>query len=157
MACVPATITLASMARFVASEIVTAGGVDLPTLRKVLPRIDPRTIKGWEAPWFVKPIWGKRIAARAMAWGIYVRSDVMQRFERGEEPERNAHLIVHELTHIEQWRRLGPIRHSVQYVGDFLRGVVAGKGTFASYKGIRLELEARQTARLVMTLSRRAR
>ena len=145
------------MARFTASEIVVAGGVDLVTLQKVLPRIDPRTIKVWVAPAVVRPIWGKRIAARAMAWGIYVRPDVMARFEKGEEPERNAQLIVHELTHIEQWRRLGPVRHSLQYVGDFLRGLVAGKGSFAAYKAIRLELEARQTARLVMAMSRQAR
>ena len=142
------------MARFVASDIVTAGGVELETLRKVLPRIDPRTIKIWVAPLLVRPIWGKRIAARAMFWGIYVRPDIAVRFERGDERERDARLVVHELTHIEQWRRLGPLRHSVQYVGDYVRGLLAGKGSFAAYRAIRLELEARQTARLVMAMTR---
>ncbi len=140
--------------RFRASDIVVAGGVDLDTLALVLPRVDPRATRIWTAPWWFRLIWGRRIAAVAVFWGIYLRPDVARRFEEGREPRRNALLIVHELTHIEQWRRLGPIRHSVQYVGDYVRGLLAGRGLHDAYRAIRLELEARQTARLVLAMTR---
>jgi GNAT superfamily N-acetyltransferase len=142
------------MARFRASDVVVAGGVDLEALRLVLPRVDPRSVRIWVGPWWFRMFWGREIAAVAMAWGIYVRPDIMRRFAEGREPARNATLIVHELAHLEQWRRLGVIRHSVQYLFDYVRGLAAGKGTQGAYRAIRLEVEARQTARLVMAMSR---
>ena len=142
--------------RFLASEIVTAGGVDLDTLRLVLPRVDPHRVRVWVAPRLFRLLWGKRIAAVAMAWGIYVRPHVMARFVAGQEPDRNALLIVHELTHIEQRRRLGPIRHSVQYVADYVRGLLAERSLHGAYREIRLEVEARQTARLIASISNSA-
>ncbi len=142
------------MSGFRASDIVTAGGVGVDTLRLVLPRVDPATVQIWVGPWWFRVFWGRKIVAVAMAWGIYVRPHVMERFVAGREPARNATLIVHELTHLEQWRRLGAFRHSVQYVADYLRGLVAGKGLHGAYRDIRLEVEARQTARLVMSLAR---
>lgn len=159
MFCVPhpaRVCTLAAMAglRFRASDIVVRGGVDLDTLALVLPRVDPRTTRIWTAPWWFRLLWGRRIAAVAMFWGIYVRPDVAQRFAEGREPRRNALLIVHELTHIEQWRRLGPVRHSVQYLTDYARSLLSGHSPHDAYRAIRLELEARQTARLVLAMTR---
>ena len=142
------------MAGFRASDVVVAGGVGLDTLGLVLPRIDPRSVPIRVGPWWFRLFWGRQIVAVAMYWGIYVRPHIMERFVAGREPQRNALLIVHELTHLEQWKRLGPIRHSVQYVADYVRGVLAGKGLHGAYRDIRLEVEARQTARLVMSLAR---
>ena len=70
----------------------------------------------------------------------------MERFREGAEPERFGRLIVHELMHIEQWRRLGAFRHVTQYAGDYLRNRFQGFGHWESYRAIRLEEEARAVA-----------
>ena len=149
--------TLAQMAedRFIVADALVAGGVDLDTLRLVLPRVDPRTVTASVAPMWFRAVWGKRIAAVCMAWGIYVQPAVMQRYRRGDDPPRIARLMVHELTHLEQWRRLGAFGHSVQYLGDYLRARLSGVGHWESYRGVRLEVEARQTARLVASMPSR--
>ena len=152
--CAACGVASPPMAGFRASDVVTAGGVGLETLRLVLPRVDPTTVQIWVGPWWFRLFWGSKIVAVAMAWGIYVRPHVMERIAAEREPLRNAVLIVHELTHLEQWRRLGAVRHSVQYVFDYLRGILAGKGLHGAYRDIRLEVEARQTSRLVMSLAR---
>ena len=90
--------------------------------------------------------WVKGIAAVALPTGIYVQPAVMDRFRAGAEPERSGRLIVHELMHIEQWRRLGAIRHVTQYLGDYLRGRFRRLGHWEAYRAIRLEVEARQAA-----------
>lgn len=139
--------------RFIVADALVAGGVDLDALRLVLPRVDPRKVTARVAPMWFRSLWGKRIAAVCMAWGIYVQPSVMQRYRRGEDPPRIARLMVHELTHLEQWRRLGALRHSVQYLGDYLRARLSGISHWESYRGVRLEVEARQTARLVASIS----
>ncbi len=138
-----------------ARDALVAGGIDLETLRAVLPRVDPAHVTVSVAPRWFRALWGKRIAAVCMAWGIYVRPEVMARHRGGADPARVAHLMVHELTHLEQWRRLGGLRHALQYVGDYLRLRVAGRRHWEAYRAVRLEVEARQTARLVTSIGSR--
>jgi predicted SprT family Zn-dependent metalloprotease len=74
----------------------------------------------------------------------------MERFRAGKNPDRVAKLIVHELMHVEQWRRLGGVRHSSQYMWDYVRNRLGGAKHWDSYRAIRLELEARAVAAFVM-------
>lgn len=135
---------------FVASEALSAAGLDSALLRKLMPRVDPDHVMVRVAhPWF-SALWGKRIVGVCMAWGIYVRPHIEEIHRRGEQPARIGRLIAHELMHLEQWRRLGALGHGVQYVGDYLRGRVAGQSHWEAYRAIRLEREARQAARLLM-------
>jgi hypothetical protein len=129
-----------------ADDILRAAGIDPASLQEVMPRVDPATIKVKVASPLFRRFWAKGIAAVAMPFGIFVQPAVMERFRTGAEPERFGRLIVHELMHIEQWRRLGMLRHATQYVGDYLRNRFQGFGHWESYRAIRLEEEARDVA-----------
>ena len=129
-----------------ADDILRAAGIDPATLHEVMPRVDPATIKVKVASPLFRRFWAKGIAAVAMPFGIFVQPAVMERFRTGSESERSGRLIVHELMHIEQWRRLGMFRHITQYVGDYLRNRFQGFGHWESYRAIRLEEEARDVA-----------
>ena len=78
----------------------------------------------------------------ALPWGIYVHPDRL-RAPRGEL----GPLIVHELTHIEQWRRLGALGWFRSYVGGYIRNRRAGLAHHDAYRAIALEVEARDVAR----------
>lgn len=56
-------------------------------------------------------------------------------------------LLAHELTHVRQWRKLGPVGFPVRYAVDYLRGRLRGLGHAAAYRAIPAEQEARETAR----------
>lgn len=124
-------------------------GVDQDWLAGVLPRVDPSQVVVREAPRWFRALWAKGIVAVAMPWAIYMTPAMMDRYEAAAEPRRLGQLLVHELTHIEQLRRLGRTRHVVQYTGDYLKGRLQRRGHWEAYHSIRLEVEARQVAELV--------
>ncbi|NND04560.1 MAG: hypothetical protein HKN91_17430 [Acidimicrobiia bacterium] len=141
---------MSDLRSFNAKDGLAATGVDQSWLARVLPRIDTGTIQVREAPgWFMR-LWAKGIVAVAMPWGIYFTPAMMDRYESGAEPLRLGQLLVHELTHIEQVKRSGLLRHTVTYVFDYLKGRLARKGHWDSYGAIRHEIEARSVAKLVM-------
>jgi hypothetical protein len=123
-----------------------ASGIDPASLAEVMPRVDPTRVKVRVASKLFRWFWFEGIAAVALPTGIFVQPAVMERFRAGAEPERSGRLIVHELMHIEQWRRLGAFRHVSQYVGDYLRQRLSGIGHWEAYRAIRLEQEAREVA-----------
>jgi hypothetical protein len=78
----------------------------------------------------------------ALPWGIYLAPRVLER------PLADLGLlIVHELAHIEQWRRLGPIGWARSYLGDYLGSRRSGLRHHDAYRAVGLEVEARDTAR----------
>lgn len=129
-----------------ASDILWSSGIDPAGLAELMPRVDPARVQVKVASKLFRRFWAKGIAAVALPTGIFVQPTVMDRFRSGAEPERSGRLIVHELMHIEQWRRLGAIRHVTQYVGDYLRRRFRGFGHWEAYQAIRLEQEARDAA-----------
>ncbi len=141
---------MSDLRSFVAKEGLAVTGVDEQWLARVLPRIDPARIVVREAPgWFMR-FWAKGIVAVALPWGIYLAPAMMDRYESGAEPLRLGQLLVHELTHIEQVKRKGVVVHGVTYVWDYLKGRLARKGHWESYRSVRHEVEARGVAKLVM-------
>ncbi len=129
-----------------AADILLGLGIDPERLAEAMPRVDPAGVKVRVASPLFRRFWAKGIAAVALPNGIFVSPTVMERFRSGAEPDRSGNLIVHELMHIEQWRRLGPMRHLVQYIGDYLRNRWDGFGHWESYRAIRIEQEARDVA-----------
>ena len=141
------------------SPVVMAGDVlatvelDADLVRSVLPRVRPEEITIRVGPAWFRVVWGRRIAAIALPWGIYVRPAVMARLTAGAEARRNVRLIVHELVHVEQWRRLGGARLIARYSTDYARGVLRHRSHWEAYRGVRTEVEARAAARLVVETS----
>jgi len=128
--------------RFSAAEALDASGVDRIRLAAVLPDVDPSRVPVWSAPRWLRIAWAADISAVALPWGIYVHPDrlLVPLAELGP-------LMVHELTHIEQWRLLGPRRWARAYLGGYLRGRRGGLAHHAAYRAISLEVEARDVSR----------
>jgi maleylpyruvate isomerase len=57
-------------------------------------------------------------------------------------------LLRHELTHVDQWQRLGYMTFSARYLTEYFQGRRAGKSHHEAYLAISFEIEARQHARL---------
>lgn len=145
----PSLSAVPDLRSFVAEEGLAATGVDQEWLARVLPRVDTGRIFIREAPrWFMR-FWSTGIVAVAMPWGIYFAPAMMDRYESGAEPARLGRLLVHELTHMEQVKRTGLVRHAVTYVFDYVKGRLARKSHWEAYVAIRHEVEARSVAKLV--------
>ena len=102
--------------RFSAAEAVRAAGIDERRLAEALPRVSPSRVPVWRAAGWFRRLWPGGIVAMALPWGIYLSPEALERGPAGLGP-----LIVHELAHIEQWRRLGPLGWARSYLGDYLR------------------------------------
>lgn len=89
----------------------------------------------------LRRLWGDGIQAMTVRRTIYVDPVVL-----AGPHESTAPLILHELVHVRQWRRLGMARFLIRYVFDYSRGRLAGLGHRAAYLGIGLEVEARDEA-----------
>ncbi|MCB2224361.1 MAG: hypothetical protein KQH83_09350 [Actinobacteria bacterium] len=127
--------------RFSAAEAVRAAGIDEARLAAVLPRVLPSRVPVWRANRLVRLCWPRGITAMALPWGVYLAPAALERPLADLGP-----LIVHELTHLEQWRRLGPLGWARSYLGDYLRGRRAGLGHWKAYRAVGLEAEAREVA-----------
>ena len=126
----------------IAADYISAAGIDMDRLAAALPRVDPARVPVRPAPRWFRAIWARGISAVAMPWAVYVHPGHLNR-----PPGDLGPLIVHELTHIDQWRRLGPVGWARAYLGDYFRGRRRGVGHVEAYRGIGLEVEARETAR----------
>lgn len=128
------------------SEILNAAGIPPSALRDVLPDVDPTTVTVRVAPRWFRAIWAKGIVAVALPFGVFVQPAILERHQSGGDTRRLGRLMVHELTHIQQWRSLGAFRHTTQYTADYLKGRWRRLGHWEAYRAIRLEVEARQVA-----------
>ena len=133
-----------------AAAVLEATGIDAGLLRDVMPRVDPaRVLVRVPRRAFLRT-WSKGIQGVTTPWAVYFHPDVAQRLGRGEGLRRVGRLMVHELMHVEQLRRMGVVRHSTRYVADYLRGRFRGVSHWDAYLDVRLEAEARAATRLVM-------
>jgi len=127
--------------RFWAVEALTRANLDLERLSIALPTVDPSKVRVFAASRRFRVFWARGISAVAMPWGVYMHPD------RLERPAADiGRLIVHELVHIDQWRRLGALGWARSYIGDYWRGRRRGLGHRGAYRAIGLEEEARGVA-----------
>ena len=133
-----------------AGDVLATVDLDDAVVRSILPRVRPENVSIRVAPMFFRAVWGRRISAVALPWGVYVRPHVMLRIRAGTEPLRNARLIMHELVHVEQWRRFGGWGLLRRYGSDYLHGLLRTRSHWEAYRGVRTEVEARAASRLVL-------
>lgn len=81
--------------------------------------------------------------------GITIGRTIIVRRRSAASPNF-AHLLRHELTHVEQWTRLGAVGFVREYATDYLRGRWRGLSHHDAYLAIGLEQQARLHARLPM-------
>ncbi|HUG74413.1 MAG TPA: hypothetical protein VMM81_01900 [Acidimicrobiia bacterium] len=124
-----------------AADLIRAGGIDPGSLAAVLPRVDPEQVRVRAARRWFRFFWAPWVTAMALPWGIYLHPKRLS-----DEPDRLGRLMVHELTHIDQWRRLGPIGWFREYLGGYRRGRRTGLSRQEAYRAIPLEVEARDIA-----------
>jgi hypothetical protein len=129
-----------------ALDLLLAAGADLDAVAGLMPHVDPAAVKVKVAPGWMRRIWFEGIAAMTLPTAIYVQPSVMDHYRAGSEPDRWGPLIVHEMMHADQWRRLGVVRYGFRYLGDYLRGRARRRGHWDAYREIRLEVEARDAA-----------
>lgn len=134
----------------IAADVLATVDLDESLVRSVLPRVRPDSVKIRVGPPWFRLFWGRRIAAIALPWGIYVRPAVMRRLQAGSEPVRNVRLIAHELMHVEQWRRLGGAGLIARYGADYIRGLLRTGSHWEAYRAVGTEVEARAAARLIV-------
>lgn len=128
----------------IAADLIAAAAIDVDTLAAALPRVDPARVPVRVAPRWFRAVWGPGISAVAMPWAVYLHPRHLDR-----PPGDLGRLIVHELTHVDQWRRLGFLRWARAYLGDYLRGRRRGMSHEESYRYIALEVEARAVSRRI--------
>lgn len=97
------------------------------------------------APWWLPHIRAGRYAAITLPWGVYVQEAALRR-----PAPALAALIVHELVHVDQWRRLGVVRFAWRYAVSYGRNRRGGLDPAAAYRRIGLEVEARTVAGQVL-------
>lgn len=88
------------------------------------------------APRWMRRLWRGPVAAMTLPWAIYVDREQLRTGDIGA-------LLLHELVHVRQWRRLGFLRFLRAYLTDYIRGRKSGLDHQAAYRNIRFEKEAR--------------
>ena len=138
-----------------AGDALLRCGIDIAQVRRRLPAVEPFAVPVRLAPRWFRATWAKGIVAVTTPRAIYVDADVYRRLVGAEAATEGGHptgskrdglLMVHELTHLEQYRRLGAGRHIRRYVGDYLSGRFRGRRHWDAYRDIGLEREARDVA-----------
>lgn len=123
-----------------AGEILAATRIDLVRLAELLPGVDPFAVPVRPAPRWLLWLWRPWVTAMATAGGIYVHPD------RLATPATLGSLIVHELVHVGQWRRVGRVRFPLSYAWHYGRGLIAHRRARQAYGSIPWETEATSVA-----------
>lgn len=90
------------------------------------------------APQWMMKIWGKGIQAVTLTRFIFIDPEVLN-----GHPRPLGLLVIHELTHVRQWRQGGIAEFSLPYIGEYLSGRRSGLGHRDAYMNISFEREAR--------------
>lgn len=124
-----------------AGEILRRAGISVGEVRTALPLVDPDAVRVRVARSWFRMLWAPGISALALPWGVYLHPRRLD-----ASAMRLGVLLVHELTHIEQWRRLGTVGWLRRYLGDYLRRRRRGVPHAEAYRENPLEVEARALA-----------
>ncbi len=130
-----------------AIDALTASGIDLACVAELMPRVDPARVTVRRSARAFHAMWLPGIIAIAMPWGIYLEPATFAKPKRELGP-----LIVHELMHIEQYRRHGAVGHVARYLYDYVASRRRGSDHYEAYLEIRQEQEARAAAAYVASL-----
>ncbi|GMQ94172.1 MAG: hypothetical protein BMS9Abin12_1656 [Acidimicrobiia bacterium] len=105
---------------------VDAGDLDLSDVTiRVMP------------PWMSRGL-GPGISAITFGNCIFVSTDAYESVVSG----RNSTLLIHELVHVNQWRREGWLAFLARYMSDYLRNRLIGLDHMTAYRAIGFEAAA---------------
>jgi len=124
-----------------AGPLLVRAGLDPATVRSLTGVPDLETVRVRPAPGWLRRLWIGPVHAMTLMGTIFVAPEVFS----GDGTELGR-LLVHELVHVRQWRAAGPARFVVRYIGDYVRGRLAGRTHADAYRMIRCEVEARRIA-----------
>ena len=127
-----------------ATDFLTKAGVDRAAVGEKLPNVDSDRVLVQTVPWWLRMLWLPWVQGMATSSKIYIRAD------RFAHPEQAASLVVHELVHIAQWRRLGRVRFAVRYIGEALGGLIRHRRARKAHDIISFEIEADAVAREIL-------
>ncbi len=115
-------------------------------LWSALMPLTPDAVRVRPAPRWMWKVTRGRVAAMTLGSTVFVD----RRFLTDGGDQVLGRLLAHELMHARQWQRLGVAAFLVSYLGDYLRARMRGLGHDASYRQIRLEVEASRFAATLM-------
>ena len=101
--------------------------------------IDPKGVEVRSVPMWLRWVLRDRFSAITFPWAIYIQDSAL------DAPGVRS-LLVHELAHLEQWRRLGYVRFLRVYLGEYFAARRSGASHMVAYYDISLETEARAAA-----------
>ncbi|MDH3426221.1 MAG: hypothetical protein OEM22_06070 [Acidimicrobiia bacterium] len=119
-----------------ASDFLSRGGVSLAAIGDALPNVDSDRVLVRPVPWWLRILWRPWVQGMATSSKIYIRA------HRLAHPERSTSLVVHELVHIAQWRRLGRLRFGTRYVREAISGLIRFRNSRKAHDNISFEIEA---------------
>jgi hypothetical protein len=122
-----------------AGEFLASTGMDLSRVGPFIDPVDPSSISMKPAPAWMRRLWSAGVEAMTVWTTIYVEPAFM-----AVPSERNGRLILHELIHARQWRRLGRLGFGWRYLTSYLGGRLSGLSHRDAYLAISLEVEARE-------------
>jgi hypothetical protein len=129
-----------------AGRVLRESGIDPADVRRELPTVEPYAVRIRVAPRLLRLVWARGIVAMALPWGVFVTPATFAKMAEGAAADSMGPLVVHELAHLDQFARLGVIRHVVLYLGDYLRARLTGSRHWDAYRAVRLEVDARRIA-----------
>lgn len=124
-----------------AGDLLRRAGIDPDLVGALAGGVNPDAIRVRRGFAPVRLLWGPGIDA--VAWGRLIL--VAPKALTGDASPLGR-LIVHELVHVAQWRRLGLAGFARRYLSQYWRGRRRGLGHRDAYLAIDLEVEARTVA-----------
>jgi hypothetical protein len=119
------------------AQLLIAGGIEPGRIQGMVPGVSLRRVVIRVAPAWFRRWWGRGVSAVTLPWAVYVAPDVLD----WPVDQRNA-IVLHELAHVVQWRRMGVARFLSRYLTEYLVARARGAGHDAAYRQISLEREA---------------
>ena len=118
------------------SVILAARGLSTEAVSQITGVEELDAVPVRPAPGWMRAIWTRGTAALTLPWAIYVDP------ARLTDPGIGV-LLLHELVHVRQWRRVGSVRFLWTYLRDYVSARRRGLDHDAAYQRIRFEKEAR--------------
>lgn len=128
-----------------AGDVATEAGIDLRVIRDKLPDTDPFRVPVVGAPRWMQLAWRPWVKGSAGPSRIYLRPELLA------EPAAAGTLVMHELVHVDQWRRHGRIGFMGRYAAGYLKGLFEHRSFTSAYLNVAFEVEARMIADEIMS------
>jgi hypothetical protein len=118
-------------------------GLIVDLVERGLLGTDLERVKVRRAPQWLYDAWPDKTKAMTVGTTVLFRPEV----DTDWSESQITSLLVHELTHVRQFRQMGVATFVIRYLSDYLGGRRSGLSHFDAYEAIESEKEARDVAR----------